>query len=123
VLARVAHGDHWIAVSALDLSGSPQGSWSEPSAAGSCHSVTVKVLVSDPGQWTVAAAVRGREGDRFSPIEHRVADHREGRALEVQLPMDGGWSVLRLRCRNSGRNDASSPLVASASLGPMVGEW
>ncbi len=96
VLARVAHGDGWLAVSALDLSGSPEGSWSQPCAEGSCRTVTVQVLVHDPGQWTVAATVLGQGEDRFLPIEHRVAEHREGRAIEVQLPVAGGWSVLRL---------------------------
>lgn len=97
VMARVVHGDGWIAVSIVDLSGSLSGSWSQPSAQGSCRSVTVRVLVTDPAQWTVAAAILGRDDDRFAPVRHRTTEHREGRAIEVQLPVETGWSVLRLR--------------------------
>lgn len=83
----------------LDLSGSAHGSWSEPCAEGSCRSVTVRVLVQDLDQWTVAAAVLGRGEDRFARIGYSVVDHREGRAIEVQLPVQSGWSVLRLNRR------------------------
>jgi dextranase len=99
VMARVVHGDGWTAVGVLDLSGSPRGSWSERCAAGSCHSAVVRVLVPDPGQWTVAVMSLGQAAGRFVPVAARVVDHREGRAIEVQVPLEGGWSVLRLARR------------------------
>lgn len=38
-----------------------------------------------------------RPGDRFMPVAAVQRDHREGCALEIELPVVAGWSVLRLR--------------------------
>ena len=40
-------------------------------------------------------AVLGRDGDRFAELPSRVVGHREGAALEVEVPLLSGWSVLR----------------------------
>jgi hypothetical protein len=37
-----------------------------------------------------------RDGDRFAPVATTVAAHREGSAIEIELPVNAGWSVLRL---------------------------
>ncbi|HXY45031.1 MAG TPA: glycoside hydrolase family 66 protein, partial [Acidimicrobiales bacterium] len=97
LFARVARHDGWVAVGVVDLTGSANGLWSEPTAAGRCRSVRVQVLLERPEQWSVTAAVLGASGDRFTPLSSQVVDHREGRAVEVELPLAAGWSVLRLR--------------------------
>jgi hypothetical protein len=56
----------------------------------------VQVLLAEPGRWTAAAAVTGRDGDRFAPVAMQQRPHREGIAVEIELPLTGGWSVLRL---------------------------
>ncbi len=96
VFARVAQRDGRTAVSVVDLTGSANGSWSEPTAQGTISSVTVRVLLGHPREWRAEAAVLGLAGDRFAPIQSREVAHRQGRALEVTLPLIGGWSVLRL---------------------------
>ena len=96
VMARVARGENWIAVSALDLSGSKEGSWSQPTAQGRCDFVTINVLVHNPDEWRTDAAQLSTGTHRFETIESRVVEHREGLALSVALPLCGKWSVLRL---------------------------
>ena len=56
----------------------------------------VRVLLDRPDEWRATAAVLGEAGDRFGPIAVRPVGHREGRAVEVELPLAEGWSVLRL---------------------------
>lgn len=97
VFSRVMHADGLVAVGVLDLTGSANGRWSEATERGHVSSVTVKVLVDDPSRWRVEAAVLGLEGDRFASIDHSVVPHRQGRAIEVEMPVVDGWSVLRLR--------------------------
>jgi dextranase len=97
VFARVVQHDRCTAVSVVDLTGSANGSWSEPTAQGTVSSVTVRVLLGHPRKWRAEAAVLGLAGDRFAPIQSREVAHRQGRALEMTLPLVGGWSVLRLR--------------------------
>ena len=96
LFARVVRSSECVAVGVVDLSGSPHGLWSEPTARGRCSSVRVRLLLGDPESWSAAAAVLGRSGDRFAPVPFRVVEHREGRAVEVELPVDAGWSVLRM---------------------------
>jgi hypothetical protein len=96
LFARVNRSDDCVAVGLVDLSGSAHGSWSEPTAAGRCRSVRVRLLLDVPASWEAAVAVLGRSGDRFAPVPFTVVDHREGRAAEVEVPVDAGWSVLRM---------------------------
>jgi dextranase len=96
VFARVVRSDDCVAVAIVDLTGSAHGSWSEPTAAGRCGSVRVRLLVDVPGRWHVAVATLGASGDRFAPAPAALVDHREGRALEVEVPLVAGWSVLRM---------------------------
>ncbi|HUA40386.1 MAG TPA: glycoside hydrolase family 66 protein [Streptosporangiaceae bacterium] len=97
VYARVVRRDDLISVAVLDLTGSGAGSWQAPTGPGSCRGVTVTILLAEPARWTAAAAVLGQAGDRFMPVAAVQRDHREGRALEIELPVVAGWSVLRLR--------------------------
>jgi dextranase len=96
VCARVVRHDACIAVSVLDLTGSPHGSWQQPTGPGRCPEVTVTVLLAEPGRWTPAVAVLGQDGGRFRLVSAREREHREGRAVEIRLPLVEGWSVLRL---------------------------
>jgi dextranase len=97
VYARVVRHEDCIAISVLDLTGSPAGSWQSPTAPGIRRQVTVTVLVDEPGRWTAAAAVLGQSGDRFVPVPAAPRAHREGSAIEIKMPVATGWSVLRLR--------------------------
>lgn len=95
--ARVVHGEGWLAVSVLDLTGSQDGRWTEPTQAGSLSSVSLRILLDHPDNWIAEAAVLGANGDRFMPIGTREISHRQGRAVYLGLPLVSGWSVLRLR--------------------------
>jgi dextranase len=96
VFARVVRSEDCVAVSVLDLTGSAHGSWSEPTAPGRCRSVGVRLLLPAPGTWRAAVATLGGHRDRFVPATVTPANHREGRAVEVEVPIGSGWSVLRL---------------------------
>lgn len=96
VFARVARTEEYVAVSVLDLSGSDNGSWSEPTRAGRCGFVSAKVLLDRPEHWQAHVAVLGRDGGRYVPAEFAVVEHREGLAAQLELPVKVGWSVLRL---------------------------
>ena len=96
LFARVVRQDGLIAVGVVDLTGSANGQWSQPTAEGRCRSVRVQVLLEHPEEWSASAAVLGASGDRFTSLTTSVVGHREGRALEVSLPLVAGWSVLRL---------------------------
>ena len=97
LFARVNHADGLVSVGVLDLTGSENGKWSEPTTPGTLSSVKVRVLVSHFESWTVSAAVLGASDEHFVALETVVVPHRQGRALEVTLPLIKGWSVLRLR--------------------------
>ena len=97
VYARVIRHADCIVISALDLTGSSAGSWQSPTAPGDCSRLTVTVLLDEPGSWTADAAVLGRDGDRFEPVATVPRTHREGSAIEIEVPVVAGWSVLRLR--------------------------
>jgi len=58
--------------------------------------VTITVLLDQPGRWVAAAAVLGQDGDRFGPVPVTQRPHREGTAIEIEVPVADGWSVLRL---------------------------
>jgi dextranase len=96
VFGRVVRSDDCIAVGVVDLTGSANGSWSEPTGVGRCQSVRARVLLDEPESWTAAVAVLGRSGDRFTNVPFTVVEHREGRAAQLEIPLGSGWSVLRM---------------------------
>jgi dextranase len=96
VFARVVRSEGCVAVGVLDLTGSAHGSWSGPTAPGRCRSVRVRLLLDGPERWRAGVAALGRSGDRFVPAPFSLVDHREGRAVEVEVPVEAGWSVLRM---------------------------
>jgi dextranase len=96
LFARVVHAEGLVTVGVVDLTGSRNGRWSEPTAKGSVSSVTLRVLLDHPEKWRAEAAVLGAGGDRFTTLLTRDVPHRRGRAVEVELPLASGWSVLRL---------------------------
>jgi dextranase len=97
LFSRGVHAEDRVTVGVVDLTGSRNGRWSEPTAKGSVSSVTLRVLLDRLENWTVEAAVLGAGGDRFGPLAAREVPHRQGHALEVELPLVSGWSVLRVR--------------------------
>ncbi len=104
LFARVVHATDIVTVGVLDLTGSEHGEWSEPTAHGSVSDVTIRVLVDHPDEWSSSTAVLGAGNEHFVSVPPVVVAHRQGRALEVALPLVKGWSVLRLR--REGHNDA-----------------
>ena len=101
LFARVVHAEGRVSVGVLDLTGSRDGRWSEPTARPSVSSVRIRVLVDHPDTWRADGAVLGADGDRFVPLPAREVAHRQGRALEVEIPLVSGWSVLRVQRRGS----------------------
>jgi hypothetical protein len=93
----VVRHENCIAISVLDLTGSPAGSWQSPTAPGICRQVTVTVLLDEPKRWTAATAVLGQSEDRFVTVPAAPRAHREGSVIEIKMPVATGWSVLRLR--------------------------
>ena len=85
-----------VTVGVVDLTGSENGKWSESTTRGTVTSVTIRILVDHPNAWTPYAAVLGARDEQFAAIESVIVPHRQGRALEVTLPVIEGWSVLRL---------------------------
>jgi dextranase len=96
VFGRVVRSDDCIAVGVVDLSGSANGSWSEPTGVGRCQSVRARVLLDEPEGWKADVAVLGRSGDRFTTVPFTVVEHREGRAAQLEVPLGPGWAVLRM---------------------------
>jgi dextranase len=96
VFGRVVRTDDCIAVGVVDLTGSVNGSWSEPMGPGRCKSVTARILLDEPRAWKAHVAVLGRSGDRFTPVPFTVVAHREGHAAQLEVPLEAGWSVLRM---------------------------
>ena len=43
--------------------------------------------VDHPDAWRANGAVLGADGDRFVPLPAREVAHRQGRALEVEIPL------------------------------------
>ena len=94
---RVLRSDDFVVVSLLDLSGSDDGSWASPTAAGACTHASVEVLIDSPDRWRVETAVLGRDEGRFTPLATSVTSMREGRGISCVVPLVGGWTVLRMR--------------------------
>jgi dextranase len=101
LFARVVHDTDRVAVGVLDLTGSEHGRWSESTAPGEASSVTVRILLDSPRHWKVEAAVLGGAEERFALLPALEVPHRQGRALEVQLPLVSGWSVVRATRREN----------------------
>ncbi len=97
LFTRVLHATSTVVVSVIDLSGSVEGSWAAGTERGVCESATVTALVDRPERWRAQLAVLGREGGRFQPVQLREVAHREGRAVACEVPLEAGWSVLRLQ--------------------------
>ncbi|MGC2485034.1 MAG: glycoside hydrolase family 66 protein [Acidimicrobiales bacterium] len=96
LFARVNHGEEIVSIGVVDLTGSKNAKWSESTGAGKIPSVRIRVLLDHPDTWRVDAAVLGGRDDRFFRVEATIVSHRQGRALEMDLPLVEGWSVLRL---------------------------
>jgi dextranase len=96
LFARVVHHGDTTIVSLLDLTGSSDGSWASPTLPGSCRQVTITMLVNTPELCSVEAAVLGIGGGRFHPVSHVETAHREGRAIQIDVPLIAGWSVVRV---------------------------
>jgi hypothetical protein len=103
LFARVVHAEGLITVGVVDLTGSANGRWSEPTDKGSVSSATVRVLLDRPDRWETSVAVLGANDDRFTRAIAKEVPHRQGRALEVELPLASGWSILRLEVRSTNR--------------------
>ncbi len=103
LFARVVHAEGRVTVGVVDLTGSQNGRWSEPTARGSVSSVTLRVLLDHPENWRAEAAVLGAGDDRFAPLLAREVPNHRSRAVEVELPLVAGWSVLRLERSKPGR--------------------
>ena len=101
LFARVSHVEDCIAVGLVDLTGSTDGSWSEPTARGRVTSAMVQVLVDRPERWRAESSAVGVGDGRFHPLAVRDVAHRQGRALEVDVPIGEGWAVLRVRPRGA----------------------
>jgi hypothetical protein len=96
LFARVVRGDDLIVVSLLDLSGSERGSWSSGTSEGSCASASVDVLLGSPQSWDIEVAVLGRDHGRYAPLNVNEVSMREGEGVRLSVPMERGWSVVRL---------------------------
>lgn len=105
LFARVVYAEGLVTVGVVDLTGSENGQWSEPTEKGRVTSVAIRVLLDHPGSWMTTAAVLGAPSDRFAQISSKEVVHRQGRALEVELPLVSGWSVLRLEMRDRNRDE------------------
>jgi dextranase len=96
VFARVVRTGDCVAVGVVDLTGSLNGSWSEPTEIGRCPSVRASILLDEPESWNADVAVLGGLGDRFTSAPFNVVGHREGHAVRVDVPLASGWSILRM---------------------------
>jgi dextranase len=96
LFVRIIRGDDLVVVSLLDLSGNAKGSWSSGTNEGRCEKASVDVLLGSPDSWHNDVAVLGRDHGRYAPIHSSEASMREGGGLHVSVPVDRGWSVLRL---------------------------
>lgn len=103
LFGRVVHSDDAYAISLLDLTGSADGSWGSPTEPGTCREATITLLVDAPEQWSVEAAVLGDNSGRFHAIGHRERPHREGRAMEIHVPVISGWTVVRASADRSNK--------------------
>jgi dextranase len=96
LFARVIRGDDLIVVSLLDLTGSEDGLWTSGTGEGHCESAGVDVLLDSPESWNVNVAALGRGQGRFEMHDYVATSMREGGGIRVTVPIERGWSVLRL---------------------------
>jgi dextranase len=96
LFARVVRGEDLIVVSLLDLTGSEHGSWQSGTSEGHCESAHVDVLLGAPESWNIDVAVLGRDDGRFTSHEYVEISLREGSGVRVSVPVDHGWSLLRI---------------------------
>ena len=96
LFCRVRRDDGRVVVGLIDLTGSSDGSWLSGTSPGTCRSAelsTCRVARS-------MASTSGRARDQRRPLRyavtHEVAD-REGQAIAVRVPLETGWSILRLQ--------------------------
>jgi dextranase len=97
LFSRVARSDSVVAVSLIDLTGSPAGSWESGTDEGTCRGATVAMLVEDPGCWRAEAAILGAADGRFRTVQLVQQTHREGVAVALTVPIVAGWTVVRFR--------------------------
>ncbi len=93
---RTRRDDHQMVISVMDLGGSVDGSWSSGTAAGVRAYADVVVLLERPEDWRIDVAVLGRDDGRFGNVSTEWREMREGRGIMCRVPLEGGWSVLRL---------------------------
>lgn len=96
VFARVVRSGTVTAISCLDLSGSPSGSWAQPTAGGIASEALVRLLVATPERCRAEVATLDAAGGRFQSVELEEVAHREGKAVELSLPLRRGWAVARV---------------------------
>ncbi|MGH9029533.1 MAG: glycoside hydrolase family 66 protein, partial [Acidimicrobiales bacterium] len=96
VFARVVRSGPVTAVSCLDLSGSENGSWAEPTASGTVTVALVRLLVAVPERCRAEVATLETADGRFRPAQLKEVAHREGKAVELSLPLRRGWAVARV---------------------------
>jgi dextranase len=94
---RVRNDDDQVVVSLLDLTGSIDGSWSSSTGVGWCSGAEVAILVDSPGLWIGEVSVLGRDDGRYVALPTELKVHREGVAVTCTVPLDVGWSILRLK--------------------------
>ena len=90
VFARVVHAEDRVTVGVVDLTGSQNGRWSEPTAKGGVSSVRLTVLLDHPEQWQAEAAVLGPGTGRFAPVVAREVPHRRGPRSRWSFPWSAG---------------------------------
>ncbi len=96
VFVRVVRTGPVTAVSCLDLSGSTDGSWARETGAGAAREALVRLLVAAPERCRAEVAALDAARGRFQAAELRDVAHREGRAVELSLPLGRGWAVARV---------------------------
>ncbi|MGP8162387.1 MAG: glycoside hydrolase family 66 protein [Acidimicrobiales bacterium] len=115
LFARVVRTSSTTAISCIDLSGSRDGSWSQPTAGGTAREAHIEVLVAEPDRCRATVAVLGAAGGRFRETQLTATSHREGQAVELRLPIIKGWSVALLE---ESRGDHSGATRSSCHLQP-----
>jgi dextranase len=105
LFVRVAHGQDYVAISLVDLSASADGSWRSRSGEGSVDSATVRVLLDRPSRWRADVAHVESNSGSFHAAPTHEEPHRQGRALRIDVPLRGGWSVVRIRLASDSRSE------------------
>jgi hypothetical protein len=105
LFVRVAHGQDYVAISLVDLSASADGSWRSRSGEGHVDSATVRVLLDRPSRWRADVAHVESNSGSFHAAPTHEEPHRQGRALRIDVPLRGGWSVVRIRLASDSRSE------------------